>query len=415
MFRIVSTSGQLQTNAALDYETKASYTVTVSVSDGNGGSDTIAVTISVTDVDETPPPPVQQPPPTEQPVQQPPPPQQSTYTAVKGAAGQIVVSEIMFEYLERYRSIPQWIELYNTTNTAINIRGWQLEWYRREPKLLDATITFATDFTIPAKAARLICSTTGRNSGHEGMRVIDQINGEIYILFRHHSATLDQDGLQNRNRLITRGGFYLKLRDGEDTLIDEIGTVTDKASEPAWEFPDCNIEGARSSLIRRVDNGMPRSGIERNGWIRAYDTKARPTGRYYGRQTDVGSPAYHSEVRPLPVTLSSFRAEYTDASVLIKWITESEIDNAGFYLYRSETEAGAFKVVNAKLIQGAGTSSERNTYTWTDTTAKPNTFYYYRIEDVSHAGVQKQLATVRLRGFVSAKDKLVIRWADIRK
>ena len=52
-FSIVSTSGQLQTRAALDYETKASYTVIVSVLDGNGGSDSITVTINVTDVDET--------------------------------------------------------------------------------------------------------------------------------------------------------------------------------------------------------------------------------------------------------------------------------------------------------------------------------------------------------------------------
>ncbi len=53
-FSIVSTTGQLQTNAALDYETKAAYTVTVSVSDSNGGSESITVTITVTDVNETP-------------------------------------------------------------------------------------------------------------------------------------------------------------------------------------------------------------------------------------------------------------------------------------------------------------------------------------------------------------------------
>ena len=52
-FTIVSTSGQLQTNATLDYETKSSYTVTVDVSDGYGGSDSITVTINVTDVEES--------------------------------------------------------------------------------------------------------------------------------------------------------------------------------------------------------------------------------------------------------------------------------------------------------------------------------------------------------------------------
>ena len=49
------------------------------------------------------------------------------------------------------------------------------------------------------------------------------------------------------------------------------------------------------------------------------------------------------------------------------------------------TKDGEFKVVNATMIQGAGTTGERNEYTWTDTTAKLNTVYYYRIEDVSHA------------------------------
>ena len=52
-FSIVSSSGQLQTQAALDYETKRSYTVTITVSDGSL-TDTITVTINITDVAETP-------------------------------------------------------------------------------------------------------------------------------------------------------------------------------------------------------------------------------------------------------------------------------------------------------------------------------------------------------------------------
>ena len=47
-FSIDSTSGQLSTNAELDdYETKSSYSITVSVSDGNGGTDEITVPIDV--------------------------------------------------------------------------------------------------------------------------------------------------------------------------------------------------------------------------------------------------------------------------------------------------------------------------------------------------------------------------------
>ena len=115
---------------------------------------------------------------------------------------------------------------------------------------------------------------------------------------------------------------------------------------------------------------------------------------------------------PLPVTLSHFSAEHTLGGVLLKWTTESEVDNAGFYIYRSEAKDGEFKVVNNTMIKGAGTTGERNEYTWTDTTAKPNTVYYYRIEDVSHAGEREQLSTVRLRGLISAHGKLTTSWAD---
>ncbi len=47
-FTIVPTSGQIRTSAALDASTKSTYSVTVRVTDGKGGSDTIAVTITVT-------------------------------------------------------------------------------------------------------------------------------------------------------------------------------------------------------------------------------------------------------------------------------------------------------------------------------------------------------------------------------
>ena len=51
-FAIDSDTGQLMTLAALDHETKATYSVTVTASDSGGLSDSIDVTITVTDVDE---------------------------------------------------------------------------------------------------------------------------------------------------------------------------------------------------------------------------------------------------------------------------------------------------------------------------------------------------------------------------
>ena len=53
-FGIVAASGQLQTKAALDHETKPRYSVTVTASDPSHASTTIAVTIIVTDENEPP-------------------------------------------------------------------------------------------------------------------------------------------------------------------------------------------------------------------------------------------------------------------------------------------------------------------------------------------------------------------------
>ena len=54
-FAIDSKTGQLQTSGALDYESTSSYTVTVTATDGGGLTASIAVTITVDDVADTPP------------------------------------------------------------------------------------------------------------------------------------------------------------------------------------------------------------------------------------------------------------------------------------------------------------------------------------------------------------------------
>ena len=55
-FTIDSSTGQIKTKTGVsyNYETKASYAITVKADDGNGGTDTVAVTVNLTDVDEPP-------------------------------------------------------------------------------------------------------------------------------------------------------------------------------------------------------------------------------------------------------------------------------------------------------------------------------------------------------------------------
>ncbi len=53
-FNINASSGQITTTAILDHEVKSTYSVEVTVTDNNGGTDEIAVTINVSDVNDEP-------------------------------------------------------------------------------------------------------------------------------------------------------------------------------------------------------------------------------------------------------------------------------------------------------------------------------------------------------------------------
>jgi hypothetical protein len=75
-----------------------------------------------------------------------------------------------------------------------------------------------------------------------------------------------------------------------------------------------------------------------------------------------------------------------DSSVLVEWTTESEVDVAGFNLYRSESPAGPYVKVNDALIPGASDPLLGGKYTYTDTNVVTGQTYYYKLEDVDLDG-----------------------------
>ncbi len=325
-------------------------------------------------------------------------PEQTTHT--------VVFSEFMFESEGGENGLPQWIEVYNNSNLPINLRGWELHWKRMQPSLLEVTTTFKEDFTIPVQQSRLIVTSLGRHS--EGGKLSDDTVYQLHLL---HAEELAQNDIENRNRLIDRGGFSLKLTNPKDVLIDHIGTLTD--DKQTWQLHECLVDGVRTSLIRRFDKGVPRSGTERRGWHRASDAKRLVASIYYGHQHDLGTPGYRRG-KPLPVELSQFSARFVKDEVVINWTTESELNNAGFNVLRSTFRTKNFRPINTKLIQGAGTTGERNTYQFIDKTAKPNVAYYYRIEDIDFSGTRGILTTQRLRGTVSPTGKVITTWGTLK-
>jgi len=92
----------------------------------------------------------------------------------------------------------------------------------------------------------------------------------------------------------------------------------------------------------------------------------------------------------LPTTLSSFYAIVVSQGVLLKWITESETDNLGFILERSESSGTCWKVIASyqtqKGLVGQGNTSSRTEYEFTDKTVTAGFSYQYRLSDVDING-----------------------------
>ena len=186
-----------------------------------------------------------------------------------------------------------------------------------------------------------------------------------------------------------------------------------------WELP--MSEGERSSIIRREMSGATDiNGTDAAGWVLASESSLvyAYVATYYGDKDDMGTPGYDAGVAHSPSSCRSSvpNAIHLTGQVVITWETQSELNNAGFFIKRNEHRTGQFVPVNPTMIPGAGTTSEKQSYTYTDTTAKPNIVYYYQIEDVSLDGNRQTLTrSHRLKGHIGAAGKLTTMWGELKE
>ena len=380
--------------------------------------------------------------------------------------GQIYISEVMFA---GGGTLPQWIEISNGSRTEqVNLSDWTLT---VENATADADVSVGAKavFTIPegtkvdpsgqndTPSTLLVVTEQGRNNLDGAMAA-----GQILNLWTDQQTELILLGVTKRRySLLSDMAFQITLappvpivapaaatpapttaagiaaartaaaakkaadataalaRKQATDVVGNLGT----AGTATWALP--MDEGARSSIIRRhvqvsIGAAEPEDGMMMDSWALASDTSfAQIThiraSSYYGSADDVGTPGFRAG-GALPVELSHFRpARNKDTgAVVITWSTQSELNNAGFFIKRSQQRDGQFQIINATMIQGAGTTSEKQFYTYQDTTAQPNVVYYYQIEDVSLDGNRQTLTRgIRLKGHVSVAG-LTTMWGDLK-
>ena len=368
--------------------------------------------------------------------------------------GQIYISEIMFA---GGGILPQWIEISNGSRTEeINLSGWTITVDNAAADAdvsigATATFTISDGTTVDASGQQkspstiLVVTEAGRNNVEDSGQVLDLMKSNEVDLILAGVVTRKYTLLSGMAFMVTlappepeatkppadetagakatRQAADKKAAAKRKAATDMVGNLgADGAA--AWALP--MSEDGRSSIIRRhvqvaIGAAAPDDGTLMDSWVLASETSfAAPTHiraqSYYGAANDVGTPGFRAG-GALPVELSHFRParDKVTGAVVITWSTQSELNNAGFFIKRSQQRDGEFKVINATMIQGAGTISEKQFYTYQDTTASPNVVYYYQIEDVSLDGNRQTLTNgIRLKGHVSVAGKLTTLWGDLK-
>ena len=319
--------------------------------------------------------------------------------------------------------LPQWIEIKNTSVGEVSLDGWRVS-IANDPDDADvvaSTLSIKLDgVTLDANQVALVVSKTGRNSGVAARAPGDDNTGD-----------LDSNRIVNAHSMIKPASptysmlSEMSFRISLEPPLPLSSAVTDRGDVVGnlgrgWELP--MSEAGRSSIIRREMNKAKTTdfmGTDEAGWKLASDTSLLDAyiATYYGHKDDKGTPGYDAR-GALPVELSKFGAKRDPLTgqVIVTWETQSELNNAGFFIKRSQQKNAKFVAVNPTMIPGAGTTSEKQTYTYTDTTAQPNIVYYYQIEDVSLDGQRQTLTRAhRLKGHVGAAGKLTTLWGELKE
>lgn len=203
---------------------------------------------------------------------------------------------------------------------------------------------------------------------------------------------------------LLNGGFWTIHPDVQPTAGTYVAilNMTGFTNTPS---PGVGISGAitpaqQIGLVKRVDGSSPwkgcgdivygNSGTNQNtgactdnatisGGVASVTRTVVPSFSDFG----IGIEEFNN--LPLPVDMISLTAEPVDNSYIrVDWVTASEQDNKGFEVMRS---ADGVNFTNIGWVDGHGTTSVQNNYSYDDKNVQPNVTYYYRLDQVNVDGV----------------------------
>ncbi|MFC2037352.1 hypothetical protein ACFLYD_05200 [Chloroflexota bacterium] len=189
--------------------------------------------------------------------------------------------------------------------------------------------------------------------------------------------------LQNGGQPLLHRLLGIRHQDGRRFLLT--GGDHQRCTDPL--FPEHVLIGRAVSVVREDQMLQLPAGR----W-RAWRHRARLALWTVGRQLRTWLPllllaaalAFGSSAARAAVTLVSFEAEWAENGIRVIWETASEVDNMGFYVQRSQQEAGTYERISDLIPSEGDIVGAR--YEWMDGDAVSGQTYYYKLEDIAASG-----------------------------
>jgi len=227
---------------------------------------------------------------------------------------------------------------------------------------------------IPDTAQYLRLSIVGKNSVWQEIGAFDY----VYLLEEIEEPTNHVSGLTVSESSENSLTVTWNDNDGDQAAENFLVKIA-QGSTPAT--PVDGTEEHPSATVKQIASGVETATFTGLSASTSYTIAVYPYTNldiFIDYKTDGTVPTVTASTQdtPAPISLVGFTADALANGIELKWTTESESENSGFIIYKND-DAIAF-------IEGAGTTSETNTYSYLDETVVPGVAYTYVLADLSY-------------------------------
>ena len=96
------------------------------------------------------------------------------------------------------------------------------------------------------------------------------------------------------------------------------------------------------------------------------------------------------------------------AVIVVEWSTASELDTAGFNLYRAQSPDGPFTQINTDMIPASPDPLVGGSYKYEDLQAEAGEVYYYQLEDVEYNGNVSRFGPIEVKATNAGKAEAIL-------